>query len=165
MVTERALSIGDQLWIATALLHREQPERLDFSVEEIVTRLRQEGMSVRPGVATHLSEHAVANKPAHSARLRLLYDTGYGRRRLYRRSDSYHGDREGPTETGGTRTHPSRDDLPDRYLYLLDWYEREYDWRPDWTEERDPILAMVGLGREIWEGIDPDEYVRQLREG
>ena len=100
-------------------------------------------------MTTHLSEHAVANKPAHSARLRLLYDTGYGRRRLYRRSDSCHGDREGPTEAGGTRTHPSRDDLPDRYLYLLDWYEREYDWRPDWTEERDPILAMVGLGKEI----------------
>ncbi len=34
-------------------------------------------------------------------------------------------------------------------------------------EERiknDPILAMRGLGKEIWADIDADEYVRQLRE-
>jgi len=30
--------------------------------------------------------------------------------------------------------------------------------------ELDPILQLSGLGREVWEGIDPDEYVRRERE-
>lgn len=37
------------------------------------------------------------------------------------------------------------------------------------TEEvasiEDPILAMDGLGAEIWEGIDPVEYQHQERRG
>ena len=27
------------------------------------------------------------------------------------------------------------------------------------------LLEMEGLGKEHWRGIDPDEYVRKLREG
>jgi hypothetical protein len=27
------------------------------------------------------------------------------------------------------------------------------------------LLEMEGLGKEHWKGIDPDEYVRKLREG
>lgn len=30
---------------------------------------------------------------------------------------------------------------------------------------QDPILEMGGMGEEIWEGIDPDRYVKELREG
>lgn len=30
---------------------------------------------------------------------------------------------------------------------------------------KDPILALVGLGEEIWKGVDPDQYVQKLREG
>jgi hypothetical protein len=30
--------------------------------------------------------------------------------------------------------------------------------------ENDPILQMRGVGKEIWAGIDADEYVRSLRE-
>lgn len=30
---------------------------------------------------------------------------------------------------------------------------------------QDPILALRGLGKEIWKGVDPDEYVAKLREG
>jgi predicted RNase H-like HicB family nuclease len=32
------------------------------------------------------------------------------------------------------------------------------------VSEIDPILQLSGLGREVWEGIDPDEYVRRERE-
>lgn len=31
--------------------------------------------------------------------------------------------------------------------------------------EEDPILALRGLGKEVWKGVDPDEYVEKLREG
>ena len=30
---------------------------------------------------------------------------------------------------------------------------------------KDSILALDGLGRGAWKGVDPDEYVRGLREG
>ena len=31
-------------------------------------------------------------------------------------------------------------------------------------QEIDPVLALFGLYSEIWDGIDPDEHVRRLRE-
>ena len=34
----------------------------------------------------------------------------------------------------------------------------------DLYSETDPVLAMFGLHSEIWDGIDPGEYVRRLRE-
>ncbi|MDA1190507.1 MAG: antitoxin family protein [Candidatus Poribacteria bacterium] len=29
----------------------------------------------------------------------------------------------------------------------------------------DALRSLVGLGKEQWEGIDPDEYVAELRKG
>jgi hypothetical protein len=29
----------------------------------------------------------------------------------------------------------------------------------------DPILALSGLGKDAWKGVDADKYVAQLREG
>ena len=51
---------------------------------------------------------------------------------------------------------------------LVEWYRGEYSGSSPSVEDRlknDPILAMRGLGKEIWADVDPDEYVRQLREG
>ena len=33
------------------------------------------------------------------------------------------------------------------------------------TEAGDPVLRLQGLGKDIWKGIDPDAYVKNLREG
>jgi hypothetical protein len=30
---------------------------------------------------------------------------------------------------------------------------------------RDPMDRLAGLGREIWDGVNPDEYVRGSRRG
>lgn len=30
---------------------------------------------------------------------------------------------------------------------------------------RDPMDRLAGLGREIWDGVNPDEYVRGIRRG
>jgi len=35
----------------------------------------------------------------------------------------------------------------------------------DQTVNGDPILALVGLGMDIWEGVDPIDYQRREREG
>jgi hypothetical protein len=56
--------------------------------------------------------------------------------------------------------------LPPKYHYLLDWYESEYCKQENATgptQRQDIVLAMWGLGKEIWQGVDADEYVRSLR--
>ena len=62
MPTLTIVSVADEVWIATALLHREHPERSDFEKREILERAAQEALVVpqRPGVSAHISSHAVA---------------------------------------------------------------------------------------------------------
>jgi hypothetical protein len=153
------LRVADETWIATALLHREHPEREDFTEHEIVARSRKENIlgSLRPGVSVHVNAHCVANRPPSPAGLRMLYETRRGMRRLYRESDQPHPDRHG-------KIVPKRDDIPTPYRYLLDWYEVEYAraGKEGWLSG---IFEMVGAGKEVFAGEDPDEYVRRLREG
>jgi hypothetical protein len=47
---------------------------------------------------------------------------------------------------------------------LLDWYRNEYDG-PATDKWLSGVFEMAGAGKEIFSGIDPDAYVRQLREG
>ena len=37
--------VADEVWIATALLHRERPRAADFSVKDIEARLEREGLT------------------------------------------------------------------------------------------------------------------------
>jgi len=156
-VTARGrMTIADEVWVATALLHRGNPERSDFSVREIKDRLLEEGIAgeARAGVETHIRQHCVANVSSDTDRVRLLYATSPGTRRLYREGDPYH-----PRRVGG-RIVPSRENIPEGYWFLLDWYDSEYAGSPG----PDPILSLRGLGKEIWAGEYPDQYVRRLRE-
>jgi len=158
------VKVADEVWIATALLHREQPTRSDFSVAEIVKRAIAESAtgSVRPGVYVHALQHAVANRPPDPGRYRLLFATAPDRRRLYRPGDPSDPRRE------GSKTLPERDDLPEKYRQLLDWYKRDYIGHAPGADAdadaADPILSLIGLGRALWKDVDADEYVRQLRE-
>jgi hypothetical protein len=153
------LKVADETWIATALLHREHPEREDFAENEIVERARNENIlgTLRPGVSVHVNTHCVANRPPSPGTLRMLYETGRGRRRLYRETDVAHPDRHG-------KIVPRRDDIPEQYRYLLDWYEAEYAnaGKDNWLGG---IYEMIGAGKELFAGEDPDAYVRRLREG
>ena len=159
--TAAGIRLADQAWIATALLHREHPERADFSIQEIVDRARQEHWSaeVPPGLGMHVSYHAVAEKKPDPSDHRMLHTTRRGFRRLYRPGDPVHPLRRG-------KTLPQRDQIPARDHALLDWYEKEFAKAPlDGQASLDPILALLGLGSEIWRDENPDEYVRRLREG
>jgi hypothetical protein len=155
------LKVADEVWIATALLHRGDPDSEDFSVEEIVERASREGLykPTRPGVYVHVIQHCVANRPPTPGRYRMLFETGEGRRRLFRSGDPYHPDRE------GSKTTPAAEDIPERYRDLLVWYRR---WEQDSTKDllkNDPLLSLRGSGRHIWSDEHTDEYVRRLREG
>ena len=115
-----AIRVADEVWIATALLHREQPDARDFSLKAIAARLVREGLTddKRPGVYPHLSVHCVANRAPDKGRYLILFGTASSRRRLFLRG--------GPREGG--KIVPSRSRIPPKYHPLLDWYER--DWAP-----------------------------------
>ncbi len=155
------VKVADEVWVAAALLHREHPEVADFSIEQIVDRVRQEGLHepLRPGVYVHVVSHCVANRPPSPGRYRMLFETSEGRRRLYRPADPYYPSRE------GSKTTPDGNDLPSGYGYLLHWYR---DWSERAAEDlvkSDPLLQAQGSGKHLWADEHADEYVRRLREG
>jgi hypothetical protein len=155
------IKVADEVWIATALLHRERPDRPDFSIDEIVDRAAREHLTadLRPGVYVHVVQHCVANRPPNPGRYRMLFETAPGRRRLFRVGDSYDAARE------GSKIVPEVDDFPHGYTGLLTWY---YDWeaaRTAGAETTDSLLALRGTGKGLWADEHADEYVRRLREG
>jgi hypothetical protein len=155
------IKVADEVWIATALLHREHPDKADYAIEEIMQRAIEKagGQPLRPGVYVHIVQHCVANRPPNPGRYRMLFETAPGRRRLFRDGDNYDRARE------GAKILPAREDIPSEYAPLLDWYG---DWSQDSAEDRiknDPLLALRGSGKRLWADEHADEYVRRLREG
>jgi hypothetical protein len=155
------IKVADEVFIAAALLHREHPEKDDFTVDEIVERVTQENLfgEVRPGIQAHIYSHCVANRPPQPGPHRMLYATSTGTRRLLLAGDDVHPDRKG-------KIFPDPEDVPSKYHELIDWAKHRYGQSGSsggrWLEG---IMQMRGMGRELWKGEDPDEYVRQLREG
>ena len=84
-----ALKVADEAWLATALLHRENRERSDFTINEIVERAAKESVygELRPGVRVHATLHCVANLRPNPGRYRMLFATGKSTRRLFRAGD------------------------------------------------------------------------------
>src|SRR6202047_5680888 len=161
VVAHAKIKVADEVWIAAALLHREQRQREDFSIEEIVKRATTEGIFRvnRPGVYLHVVQHCVANRPPNPGRYRMLFETAPGRRRLFRNGDAYHPDRE------GAKTTPNREDLPFGFNGLISWYR---DWSlaaNNNASKEDPLLALRGSGKNLWADEHADDYVRRLREG
>ena len=152
-----AIRVADEVWIGTALLHRERPREVDFSLKDIEARIEREGLTEKPrgGIYPHLSVHCVANRPPNGGTYRMLFETAPSRRRLFRPGDPYHPKRE------GGKTTPDPAHIPPKYLPLLDWYQRE--WAP--PPSTDPLLALADRHRDLWKGVDGDDYVRSLREG
>ena len=155
--TTADVKLADEIWIATALLHREHPDAQDFAVQDIRSRLTVENLTgePRPGVGAHLSQHCVANRPPSTGRYLFLFATAPDRRRLYRPGDPHDARRD------AGRLRPRREEIPDQYHHLIDWYERQ--WAPGSSE--DPLLALAARNRDLWSNVDADGYVRRLREG
>ncbi len=136
------IKVADEVWIAAALLHREHPQATDFSIEDIVDRARREGLqeTLRPCVYVHVVLHCVANRPANPGRYRMLCETKDGRRRLYRKGDHYHPDREGSKMT------PEPAELPAGYAESLEWYREWSAAARRNLAETDPLLQA-----RIWQ--------------
>jgi hypothetical protein len=161
MATRVDIKVADEVWVAAALLHRERRTAADFSVEEILQRARQEGISdeLRPGVYVHIVQHCVANRAPNPGRYRMLLETSEGRRRLYRKGDPYHPARE------GSKIVPESEDLPKDYQALLNWYREWSEAATGQQVEGDPLLRLRGSGKKLWKSEPADAYVNRLREG
>lgn len=157
--SERSIRVADEAWLGLALLQHEHPDRGSFSAREILDRVKAEQATpeLRPGVQAHIYLHNVANAEPNSARYRMFYKLRDDTYRLFRPTDPAHPARKG-------KMIPERDEIPEKYHYLLDWYESEYCTTQNPTrEEDDPILQMRGVGKEIWADTTADDYVRSLR--
>ena len=155
------IQVADEVWLATALLHRESPSRADFTLSEIAERVAKEGIidKLRPGVYVHAALHCVANRPPNPGRYRMLYETRPKYRRLFRLGDSYDPQRE------GSKIIPGADEIPLRYADLLNWYENWSRSQGKRAGESDPLLALYGSGKKLWADEHADEYVARLRAG
>lgn len=160
-IVEKKLKVADEVWIATALLHREHPEQPDFTIEQIVERAQREGLHqpLRPGVYVHVVQHCVANRPPNPGRYRMVFETSDGKRRLFRKGDPFHPEREDGKIT------PNRDDLPLGYSGLLNWYDEWSSTDGVNSKREDPLLSLRGSGKQLWASEHADDYVRRLREG
>ncbi len=160
-----SIRVADEVWIATALLHRRYPDRDDFAVREIVQQAAAMKIAgpgpLRPGVQIHASQHCVANKPPNPGSYRMLLETARGRRRLFRPGDPCHPQRAG-------KHIPREGDIPSAYGELLDWYRNEYVGGRDADGDKggdppDPILSLRGSGADVWADEGADSYVDRLR--
>ena len=154
------IKVGDEVFLATALLHQENPDREDFTVREILRRAEKENLygRPRPGLRPHVLLHCVANLPPNPGRLRMLYATGTHTRRLLRSGDEVHPDRTG-------RAFPDPGSVPPEYRPLIEWAKRRHgDDRQSPPRWMDGIFRLRGLGKGLWNEGEADEYVKRLRE-
>ena len=181
LATHIEISCAGEVFIATALLHREQPGRPEFTIQEIVNRAARENVNgeLRSGVSVHASQHCVANKTPNPGKHRMLFATGKHTRRLLLAGDEVH-----PERTG--KIFPDAGELPEQYLPLLEWAKQRYNngsgsatrasSGPLKSSSRSAeikapeqwlasLFELEGLGSEHWKDEDPDEFVRKLREG
>jgi hypothetical protein len=152
------LTVTNAVWIATALLHKKHPERDAFERVEIVRLVMELGLTdgEEGSVHQHVRQHSVANKKPQPNTVCMLFDPGGGLRRLYRVGDEVYPGRN------AARTHPKWDELPEEYRSLKSWYEEEWNG-PVSSRVEDPLLALMGSGKEIWKDEPADEYVARLR--
>jgi hypothetical protein len=154
------LGAADRIFLAAALLHREDPERSDFTIDEIVARAEEDGDGGRlADLAAYATLHCVANFPPNPENHRMLFATSPDRRRLVEPGDIVH-----PGRIGG-KIWPDLDDVPASYHELIRWAKQRYGGGREPSMWLEGVLQLRGMGRKLWEGEDPDSYVRKLREG
>src|SRR5690348_14157108 len=68
------------------------------------------------------------------------------------------------TRNGRGQQSPRLIEFLTQYRYLLDWYDSKFAPKKQerWLQG---AFDMIGVGRDVFRGIDIDEYVRDLRGG
>lgn len=161
------IKVADELYIAVALLHREHPDRDAFTIAEVLERAAAENLgasrSDQRSLRLHAYEHAAGNVAPGKVggKYRIVFREPDNRIRLLRTSDQVHPDRH-------QKWHPEKSEVPVRYHNLLDWawnWQSSAKFRREAAARLPGLYRLKGLGKEIWKGVDPDAYVRNLRQG
>jgi hypothetical protein len=155
------VKVADELFLVVALLTKENPARASFSIPEILARAEKEGLgrhrSDQKSLKQHAYEHAAANVAPGKGKYRLVYREKDNSIRLLQAGDHTHPDRHG-------KEWPDEREIPERYKALVRWAQERFKTKrgesKPWLHD---LLAMRGLGKEIWKGVDPDKYVEALR--
>ncbi len=165
---QNLVRIADRIWIAAALLQKGHPSRASFSKSEILESLKTESLAAgveRGTLNAHLDQHLLANRPPSSGKYRMLFETTDGNLRLFRPGDYTHPARFQMRTP--SKLIPRPQEIPQRYHYLLDWYETwsKETHAPDApiNYEDDPLIRLIGSGKHIWADEHADEYVENLR--
>jgi hypothetical protein len=157
----RVISAADLVWIAVAALSKQHPERHGFSHDEIrrkVNELEPHHGFPDATIRTHITTHCVANKKPDPGKHRKLYANSDGSYRLYSAQDSCHPGRK----DGRTAPDPMR--VPEKYAELLRW-ARDREPVIGNAAKTDPILALAGVGKEVWRRLGGGEkFIREMRE-
>jgi hypothetical protein len=163
---ETDLLLADRIWLSVAMLHRQFPNREDFSKDEIRQKLAESRLDAglrRSSIHAHLKEHLVANVAPSSTRYRMLFEPRPGYLRLFRPGDPIH-----PLRQAGklTKHMPKREEVNREFHPLLDWYENWIANQPvpgAANYDDDPLIRLIGSGKHIWADEHADEYVENLR--
>ena len=164
--TKAGVKVADELFLVLALLHREHPEQEAFTICDIKRRASAEGIGAartdQRSLRIHAYEHAAANRPpGKGGKYRMVFRQEDNRIRLLRASDYVHPERH-------QKFYPDLQEIPPKYRELVEW-AKEWQGKETGTKPGERWLAglhqLRGLGKDIWAGVDPDAYVRNLREG
>ena len=120
---KKSPSTSNAVWLATAILHRENPQSDAFSSKEIFQKVKQMSLlSVSDStIHMHITSHCVASTKASPDRHRKLTRVQSGWYRLFREDDSFH-----ETRSNG-QSAPLAEMLPLEFKDVIDWYNIQYN--------------------------------------
>jgi len=115
-------TIVNEIWIAMVVLaHQANDIRFSVKNKDLYYKVVELFNDKRPGVNIHINQHVVAQKRLNTGYNKcFLTEDQKGARRLFLPGDTIHDSRNSKPQFN-----PDSEDLPEKYLYLLDWYIAE----------------------------------------
>ncbi len=165
---KKSITTPTVVWLATALLQRENPQSDAFSAKEIFYKVKElDLLSVSDStINMHITSHCVASGKESPDRHRKLTRVRSGWYRLFKEGDSFH-------ETRSTgHTVPLAGMLPLEFKDVIDWYNTQYNTttKSNITEsiQSDVNYQMSGELYLIEIGDDntiklPDSFVKDFK--
>ena len=120
---KKSITTPTVVWLATALLHRDNPQSDAFSAKEIFNKVKQLNLlSVSDStINMHITSHCVASGKESPDRHRKLTRVRTGWYRLFKEGDLFH-----ETRSIG-QIAPLAGMLPLRFKDIVDWYDAQYN--------------------------------------
>jgi len=118
----KSITTPTVVWLATAILHRENPQSDAFQAKEIFHKVKElDLLSVSDvTINMHITSHCVASTKASPDRHKKLTRVRSGWYRLFQEGDPVH-----ETRVNGQQE-PLPEMLPSQYQNIVDWYHNQH---------------------------------------